>query len=67
VNEPPRPSAPDVVWPEAVALQELPMQAEAPGFPGGPEAVNCAEPLGLEVVIAVELLAQLPELPVTPD
>jgi hypothetical protein len=43
------------------------MQAEAPGFPGGPEAVNCAEPLGLEVVVALELLAQLPDLPVTPD
>jgi hypothetical protein len=43
------------------------MQPEAPGVPGGPEAVNTAEPLGLEVVVALELLAQPPELPVTPD
>ena len=43
------------------------MQPEAPGVPGGTEAVNTAEPLGLEVVVALELLAQPPELPVTPD
>ena len=35
--------------------------------PGGPEAVICVEPLGPEVAVALELLAQLPELPVTPE
>jgi hypothetical protein len=58
--------APDVVWPEAVLLQEpLVMQPEASEPPGGPEAVNCPEPLDLEVVVALELEEQLPELPLT--
>ena len=32
----------------------------------GPEAAECEEPLGLEVVAALELTAQPPELPVNP-
>src|SRR5690349_21178010 len=61
-------SAPEAVWPDVVELQEvLVKQRPTPGVPGGPETVIRAEPLGPEVVVALELLAQLPELPVTPD
>jgi hypothetical protein len=60
-------SAPEAVWPEAVELQEvLVKQRSTPGVPVGPEAAICAEPLGPEVVVALELLAQLPELPFAP-
>jgi hypothetical protein len=61
-------SAPEAVWPEAVELQEvLVKQRPTPGVPAGPETPIFAEPLGPEVVVALELLAQLPELPFTPD
>ena len=67
----PRPNAPEAVWPEAVALQEPEgtnaKQELAPEVPVGPEAVNCAEPLCLEVVVELELEEQLPVLPLTPD
>lgn len=65
-----RPPAPEAVWPEEVALQPdevLEKQALRADFPGGPEAVNCVEPLGPEVLVLLELEEQLPELPVTPD
>jgi hypothetical protein len=64
--------APATVWLEAVALQEeeeevLQKLAVSAGLPVvGPEAVNCIEPLDLEVVVALELEEQLPELPLTP-
>jgi len=35
--------------------------------PGGPEARNCVEPLGPEVVVELELEEQLPKLPLTLD
>jgi hypothetical protein len=61
-------SAPEAVWPDAVELQEvLVKQRPTPGVRGGPEAAIFAEPLGPEVVVALELEEQLPELPLTPD
>jgi hypothetical protein len=81
-------SAPEAVWSEVVALQEVvvkqllslepPMGPEALQEvvvkqllslepPMGPEAPIFAEPLGPEVVVALEPEEQLPELPLTPD
>jgi hypothetical protein len=46
-------------------LKQLP-PAPTPIVLLGPEAAECEEPLGLEVVAALELTAQPPELPVNP-
>ena len=59
-------SAPEAVWSEVVALQEVAVkQLLSLEPPMGPEAPIFAEPLGPEV--ALELEEQLPELPLTPD
>jgi hypothetical protein len=51
-----------------VALQEVAVkQLLSLEPPMGPEAPIFAEPLGPEVVVALELEEQLPELPLTPD
>lgn len=61
-------SAPEAVWSEVVALQEVAVkQLLSLEPPMGPEAPIFAEPLGPEVVVALELEEQLPELPLTPD
>jgi len=62
-----RPSTPEAVWLEAVALQDVSVR-QIPNLatPGDPQAANCTEPWGPEVV-ELELEEQLPELPLTPD
>ena len=61
-------SAPEAVWSELVALQEVVVkQLLSLEPPMGPEAPIFAEPLGPEVVVALEPEEQLPELPLTPD
>ena len=70
ISEPcPRASAPEAVWLEAEALHEPTAKQpwREPKAVGGPEAVNCAEPLGPEVVVELELEEQPPEPPLTPD
>jgi hypothetical protein len=61
--------APEAVWPEVLELHLVAViqPSNCPEAVGGPLAVACAEPLGPEVLIALELLAQPPELPLTPD
>lgn len=61
-------SAPEAVWSEVVAVQVVAVkQLLSLEPPMGPEAPIFAEPLGPEVVVALELEEQLPGLPLTPD
>ena len=63
-----RPAAPEAVWLEAVGQDaDVPVtQMVIAGAPCDPEAINCAEPWGPEVVVELELEEQPPELPLTP-